>query len=256
MSAITNTLDGRWLADSAADSLTSDDLVDQAFLALSRCPHCGRVPNRPNRPNSAVCDACLTRCRHCTIYIFPSAIEAAAAAVPWAPTVNLAVGDLCIGCAGDNIASAPPHLVYEQLATADYTAVTMSAPVSRPDEGEPTMAIQDATKNELYQAFEIGVQPPIVGKAKYAPLATRLLAVPIGKNGFSDWIRVTFADAPSAKRARSYLGTLRSQWRTEGHDAEFQTVPNGETCYLYIRRKVAVDTAATVAAAEPREGAA
>ncbi len=256
MSAITNTLDGRWLAD----SLTSDDLVDQAFLALSRCPHCGRVPNRPNRPNSAVCDACLTRCRHCTIYIFPSAIEAAAAAVPWAPNVNLAVGDLCIGCAvGDSIPPtlAPPHYVYNQLAAGQNTAVTMSTPVTRPDEGEqPTMAIQDATKNELYQAFEIGVKPPVVGKAKYAPLATRVLSVPIGKDGFSDWVRVTFADAPSAKRARSYLGTLRSQWRTEGHDAEFQTVPNGEACYLYIRRKVAVDTAATVAAAEPREGAA
>ncbi len=252
MSAITNTLDGRWLAE------TTDDLVDQAFLALPRCLHCGRVPDRPNRPNSAVCDACLTRCRCCTIHIFPSASEAAAAAVPWAPTVNLAVGDLCIGCAvGDGIppAFAPPHYVYKQLATAGHTAVTMSAPGTRPDEGQPTMAIQDATKNELYQAFEIGVQPPVVGKAKYAPLATRLLAVPIGKNGYSEWIRVTFADAPTAKRVRSYLGTLRPRWRTEGRDAEFQTVPNGEACCLYIRLKVAVDTAATDAGGAADDGA-
>lgn len=72
------------------------------------------MSNTPDDPNPHN----LTHCQRCGIYIFEAGWQAEAAGIPFYTTINIAVGNLCYGCAiGDKLKAQqwrdmgllPPH---------------------------------------------------------------------------------------------------------------------------------------------------
>lgn len=174
-----------------------------------------------------------TRCAVCQIGIFPNAAAAAAVGSVYAETINQAVGDLCVGCAGgDAVGAAGVGALLASLDDPD-------------DEGDNDMPRQkkNESNGKLFVKCDIGVKaPPDWRRGKYHEMDEKVMALKMNGDGKSQWARFLFAKKKDAKNAASHATKLHNdEFKTEkrivpayGDDAEL-----GEA-WLYVRR-VAVE---------------
>lgn len=186
-----------------------------------------------------------SRCRRCQIGIVADATEAASLGLPFCPSVNLRVGDLCIGCAGGLPLDA--LIVIGENGTA----------VPPKKDGETMPRGIPNQKYRLFESVEVGVPaPPPPADKKYLELATKILEVPMNGNGRSEWMRFLFATRRAANGANTHLSKkARPAWREEGHDVETSLVPadDGDKCYLYVRRIRTISSSPPPAAASDEQ---
>lgn len=168
------------------------------------------------------------RCPGCGIFIFDSEAEAVAGGVPYAITINHAVGELCIGCAGGD--------------ESEERLLTLVQRIRRGESVEREEIVM-SEQNGLFLEMEVGVMPPISaagtgGESKYAPLEEALLKVPIGRNGNSEWIRFKMASAKDVSNAGTWLAKRKKEaYQPQGHSLRRRTVKNEDgTAWLYVQR--------------------
>jgi hypothetical protein len=168
------------------------------------------------------------RCLVCGILIFDSEAEAVAGRVPYFITVNHAVGELCVGCAGGDESE-------ERLLTL-VQRIERGGRVER----EEIVMSQD---NGLFLEMETGVMPPAAGpsgagQSKYAPFEKIILELSMGRKGVSEWARFKFADPKSATNASAWLMKRgKAVYREQGHDVSRRVVKNEDgTAWLYVQR--------------------
>ena len=168
------------------------------------------------------------RCTICGIFIFDSQAEAEASRIPYVITINQAIDELCIGCAGGD--------------EGVHTLLTLVERIERGERIEQKEILM-LEPNGLFLEMETGVMPPAAGpsgsgKSKYMPLEQAVLELSGRKSGSSEWARFKFADKKAATSASSWLlGRCKSAYREQGHDLNRRVVPNADgTAWLYVQR--------------------
>jgi len=187
------------------------------------------VSTRRGRPDYlALAAAEPNRCTGCSLLIFTDPAEAAVCQIPYVITVNHAIGELCIGCAG-----------------GDESMDRLLTLVERIEDGEPIerKEIRMSENNGLFLKMEVGVMPPLGstaggGESKYVLLEKEIMKLPIGKGGESEWARFKMVDSKAVTNAGTWLAKRkRSAYEPQGHSLRRRTVKNEDgTAWLYVQR--------------------
>lgn len=170
------------------------------------------------------------RCTICGLFIFNNKTESGN--VPYYPTVNHAIGDLCIGCAGGDESEEKLLIMVSRIEQG-----------LNPKQKENHMPRPKKNSNGLYLEMEIGVMPPATGgssrgQSKYQPMEDSVLMVPIGQNGKSEWFRFKMETRANAVNASTWFyKRAKEAYRPDGHDLNRRVVRNSdETAWLYMQR--------------------
>lgn len=164
------------------------------------------------------------RCTGCGIFIFDNMVEATMCQVPYWTTINHAVGELCIGCAGGD--KSLDHLL------------TLVWRIERKETHMPKSIKQN---NGLFLEMETGVNAPAAsgrGSVNYSPLEGAVFNLSLDSQGASEWVRFKFAEHRLALNANSWLlNRFKTVYRKRGHDLHRRIVKNDDgTAWLYVQR--------------------